>query len=43
MDHISRVQSAILAGSDYNDSIKGIGIKKSIRHLSRMKDINKVI
>jgi len=43
MDHVNRVQSAILAGSDYNESIKGIGIKKAIKHLSKMNDMNSVI
>lgn len=43
MDHVNRVESAILAGSDYNESIKGIGIKKAVKNLSRMKDMNSVI
>lgn len=34
MSHINRVEVAILAGSDYNSSIKGIGIKKAIKNLS---------
>ena len=38
-----RVEAAILAGSDYNNSIKGIGIKKAIRNLSEHKDMNSVI
>lgn len=33
MAHIDRVDCAILAGSDYNSSIRGIGIKKAIKHL----------
>jgi 5'-3' exonuclease len=43
MSHINRVETAILAGSDYNSSIKGIGIKKAIKHLSDNKNINGAI
>lgn len=43
MAHLHRVEAAILAGSDYNSSIKGIGIKKAIKHLSEHKTMNGVI
>lgn len=43
MAHIGRVETAILAGSDYNPSIRGIGIKKAIKHLTERKTSNAVI
>ena len=43
MSHQKRVEAAVLAGNDYNNSVKGIGIKKAIKHLSIKKDMNEVI
>ena len=43
MNPIQRIEVGILAGSDYNSSIKGIGIKRAIKHLSERKSLNAVI
>lgn len=43
MDYAKRVESAVLAGTDYNHSVKGIGIRKAIKHLAIQKQTNKVI
>ena len=43
MDKIQRIETAVLSGSDYNSSIKGIGIKRSIKHLSERKTIEEAI
>lgn len=32
---ITRIEAAVLAGSDYNASIKGIGIKRAIKWLAK--------
>lgn len=37
MDYAKRVESAVLAGTDYNHSVKGIGIRKAIKHLAMQK------
>jgi 5'-3' exonuclease len=39
---LSRIDAAILVGSDYNQSVKGIGIKRAIKLLTiqaRMKNV----
>ena len=33
MSKMKRIELAILSGTDYNSSIKGIGIKKSLKYL----------
>jgi len=38
-----RIDAAVMAGSDYNNSIKGIGIKRAIKHLAEHQNISKVI
>ena len=43
MDYIQRTESAILAGTDYNESIKRIGIRKAIKLLSEQKTMDKAI
>ncbi len=42
-DKLGRIDAAVLAGSDYNASIKGIGIKRSIKLLSKQLTMNNVI
>jgi exonuclease-1 len=43
MDQTRRVEAAVLSGTDYNTSIKGIGIKKSVKHLASLGSMNAVI
>ena len=43
MNHINRLEVAILAGSDYNSSIKGIGIKRAVKHMYRQTNLKNVI
>jgi hypothetical protein len=43
MNHISRVESAVLTGTDYNSSIYGIGIKRAVKQIYTKKDMNKVV
>ena len=43
MKYVNRVEVAILAGSDYNSSIRGIGIKKAVKHIYRQTNIKNVI
>lgn len=43
MKYVNRVESAILAGSDYNPSIKGIGIKRAVKNLYRQGKMSNVI
>lgn len=43
LDYIGRVESAVLSGSDYNSSIKGIGIKRAVKFISKLKSMDKVI
>lgn len=43
MNPVQRVAAGVLAGSDYNSSIKGIGIKRAIKHLSERPSVNEVI
>jgi 5'-3' exonuclease len=35
MGYVNRIEACILAGSDYNPSVKGIGIKKAVKHMYR--------
>ena len=43
MGYVNRVESAILAGSDYNPSVKGIGIKRAVKHMYRQAKMSNVI
>lgn len=43
MTPIQRVEIGVLAGSDYNSSIKGIGIKRAIKHMSERNNFKAVI
>lgn len=43
LDYVGRLESAILSGSDYNHSVRGIGIKRAIKHISKLKTMNNVI
>lgn len=43
LDYVGRLESAILSGSDYNNSVRGIGIKRAIKHLTKLKTMNNVI
>ena len=42
-DDLTRIDAAVLAGSDYNASVKGIGIKRGIKLLSKQVTMNNVI
>ena len=42
-DELSRIDAAILAGSDYNHSVKGIGIKRAIKLLTTQVTMENVI
>ncbi len=42
-DELSRIDAAILAGSDYNQSVKGIGIKRAIKLLTTQVTMKNVI
>lgn len=42
-DQLSRIDAAILAGSDYNQSVKGIGIKRAIKLLTTQVTMKNVI
>lgn len=43
MNFINRLECAILAGTDYNPSIKGIGIKRAVKHMYRQTKMIHVI
>ena len=43
MNKINRVEAAVLAGNDYNPSVKGIGIKRAVRNLYRQRTMKNVI
>ena len=43
MTPFQRIEIGVLAGSDYNSSIKGIGIKRAIKHMSERETTNAVI
>lgn len=43
MNKINRVEAAVLAGTDYNPSVKGIGIKRAVRNLYRQRTMKNVI
>jgi 5'-3' exonuclease len=43
MSHISRIESAVLSGTDYNHSIYGIGIRRAVKQIYTKKDMNKVV
>jgi exonuclease-1 len=43
LDYIGRLESAILSGSDYNHSVKGIGIKRAVKNIYKLKNMNNVI
>lgn len=40
---MTRIDAAILAGSDYNKSVKGIGIKRAVKLLTTQVTMNNVI
>ena len=40
---MNRIDAAILAGSDYNQSVKGIGIKRAIKLLTTQATMKNVI
>lgn len=42
-DELSRIDAGILAGSDYNQSVKGIGIKRAIKLLTTQVTMKNVI
>ena len=42
-DEMNRIDAAILAGSDYNQSVKGIGIKRAIKLLTTQATMKNVI
>jgi len=42
-DELTRIDAAVLAGSDYNDSVKGIGIKRAVKLLSNQATMHNVI
>lgn len=43
MNFVNRLESAILAGSDYNPSIKGIGIMRAVKHMYRQVKMRNVV
>ena len=43
MSKVNRIEAAVLAGSDYNQSIKGIGIKRAVRNLYKQANMKNVI
>lgn len=43
MDYVCRVEVAILAGTDYNNSVKGIGIKRATKKIHTLKNMLFVI
>jgi len=43
MNFVNRVESSILAGSDYNPSIKGIGITRAVKHMYRQAKMANVV
>lgn len=43
MGYVNRVECAILAGTDYNPSIRGIGIKRAVKLLYRQAKMSNVI
>ena len=40
MTPVQRIEVGVLAGCDYNSSIKGIGIKRAIKNLSERGTMN---
>ena len=42
-DYLNRIDAAVLAGSDYNSSVKGIGIKRAIKLLAKQATMDNVI
>ncbi len=42
-DELGRIDAGILAGSDYNQSVKGIGIKRAIKLLTTQVTMKNVI
>lgn len=43
MNEVNRLECAILAGTDYNNSIKGIGIMRAVRLMYRQGKMANVI
>lgn len=43
MNYVNRVECAILAGTDYNQSIKGIGINRAVRNMYKQAKMSNVI
>lgn len=43
MSKINKIEAAILAGTDYNPSVRGIGIKRAVRNLYRQGNMRNVI
>ena len=42
-DYLNKIDAAVMAGSDYNSSVKGIGIKRAIKLLAKQATMNNVI
>ena len=40
---MNKIEAAILAGSDYNKSVKGIGIRRAIKLLTTQANMQNVI
>lgn len=43
MNKVNRIEAAVLAGSDYSQSIRGIGIKRAVRNLYQKSNMKNVI
>ncbi len=43
LDHVGRLECAILSGTDYNGSVSGIGIKRATKLVHKLKGMNNVI
>jgi 5'-3' exonuclease len=43
MSHENRVEAAVLSGSDYNSSVKGIGIKKAVHHIYLRRNLSDAV
>lgn len=43
MNYVNRVECAILAGTDYNPSIRGIGISRAVRNMYKQAKMSNVI
>jgi exonuclease 1 len=43
LDHVGRLEAAILSGTDYNGSVSGIGIKRATKLVHRLKSMANVI